>query len=460
MKRILLILWMVFSGWASFAQKQMPPEGGTPKDFMLPEKKEVTLKNGLRSSLVQYGALPKVNVSLLIKTGNVHEAANEVWLADLVVDMMKQGTTTMDFEAISKKIAGMGGNINISAGMDQVTISGSVLSEFAPDLIKVISDIAINPAFPEKDIDRLKADMKRRLSVQKSVPQSVAREKFFDAIYKDHPYGRIYPTEAMVESYNLAMVKEFYEKNFGAKRSVIYVVGKFDETAVTKSISESFDKWKEGPEIIYPPAVAKQSNDISIIDRPNAPQSTIIIGLPTLDPSKPDYQALLITNSLLGGSFGSRITSNIREDKGYTYSPYSSVQVRKNTAVWFESADVTSEHTGASLQEISKEIKKLATEPPSKKELEGIQRYEAGVFVLQNSTPGGIIDQLNFLDQNGLSDDYLSNKVRNIYAVTPEKVSQLTKDYFDYEKMTLVVVGDKKLLDKQIKAHTDTKKIK
>ncbi len=299
MKKIVLLLSMIAFGFVSFAQKQTPPEGGIPKDFKLPAKKEGQLKNGLRSTLVQYGALPKVNVSLMIKTGNVHEAANQVWLADLVVDLMKQGTASMNFETISKKIAAMGGNINISAGMDQVTISGSVLSEFAPDLITVMADMVINPAFPEKDLDRLKADMKRQLSVQKSVPQSLAREKFFDVIYKDHPYGRIYPTEAMVDSYNLAMVKDFYDQNFGAKRSVIYVVGKFDEAGVTKSITESFDKWKEGPDISYPPAVAKQSNEISIIDRAGAPQSTIIIGLPTLDPSKPDYQALLITNSLL-----------------------------------------------------------------------------------------------------------------------------------------------------------------
>lgn len=179
---------------------------------------------------------------------------------------------------------------------------------------------------------------------------------------------------------------------------------------------------------------------------------------PTLTPKDKDVVALQVTNSLLGGSFGSRITSNIRESKGYTYSPFSTIQNWKGVSVWYEQADITSEHTGDALQEISNEIKKLQTEAPPKEELEGIQRYMAGTFVLQNSNPGGIINQLNFLDTHGLDDSYLTNRVKNIYAVTPEKVSEITRDYFKYEDMTVVMVGDKKLLEKQIKKRDLQKK--
>jgi predicted Zn-dependent peptidase len=128
--------------------------------------------------------------------------------------------------------------------------------------------------------------------------------------------------------------------------------------------------------------------------------------------------------------------------------------------VWYEQADVTSEHTGEALQEIAKEVKKLQTEAPPKAELEGIQNYMAGIFVLQNSTPGGIINQLNFIDNHGLTDSYLTDRVKNIYAVTPEKVSAMAKDHFQYENMTLVLVGDKKLLQQQIKLYEEAKKLK
>jgi zinc protease len=453
------VLCLVFA-FPSLAQKETPPVGGTPKDFKLPEKKVKQLSNGLRTTFVQYGAVPKAEVQLIVKTGNIHEAANEVWLADLTGLLMKEGTTTKSFKEISKKVAGMGGNINVSTGMDNVTISGSVLSEFVPELVRVIADLVMNPALPAKEVDRLKADLKRQLTVQKSVPQSQVTERFFQIVYKDHPYGRYYPTAEMIDSYTAEKAKDFFQKNFGAKRSVVYVVGKFDEASVSKVIDESFAAWSTGPEINFPPATATRTNEIAMIDRKEAPQTTIILGLPTLTPKDKDYMALQVTNSLLGGSFGSRITSNIREDKGYTYSPYSTIQNRKGVSIWYEEADVTSEHTGESLREISKEIKKLQTENPSKEELEGIQRYMAGTFVLQNSNPAGIISQLNFIDLHELDESYLTDRVKNIYAVTPEKVSQITKDHFKYEDMTLVLVGDKKQLDQQIKIHKEAQKVK
>lgn len=445
---------------AAQAQKQSPPEGGTPRDFQLPAKQISKLSNGLTTTMVQYGAIPKVNINIIVKTGNIHEGPNEVWLGDLTGNLMREGTTTMDFPTIAKKVAAMGGEVNIATGPNQMTISGSVLSEFAPDLVKILADIVINPKFPASEVERLKNDLKRQLSVQKTVPQNQAQEKFRSIVYKDHSYGRYYPTEEMLNSYTLEKAKEFYDKNLGAKRTVVYAVGKFNEADVKKAVEEAFGKWKEGPEVNYPTAQPVKTNEVAMIDRKDAPQTTIMLGLPTLDPSKPDYLPLQVTNSMLGGSFGSRITSNIREDKGYTYSPFSTINSGYRVAIWYEQADVTTEHTGASLHEISKEIKRLQTEAPSAEELKGIQNYEAGIFVLQNSTPGGIINQLNNLDFHGLPDSYLTDRVKNIYLVTPEKIQQMAKDYYKYEDMTLVLVGDKKQLDKQIKEHQKALKVK
>jgi predicted Zn-dependent peptidase len=282
------------------------------------------------------------------------------------------------------------------------------------------------------------------------VPQSQAQEQFFQAVYKDHPYGRVFPTEEMLNTYTVQMVKDFYEKNYGAKRSVIYVVGKFDEKEVKSAITGTLTKWKAGPDVYYPPVSPAAAKDTIIMDRKGAPQTTLMIGLPVITPNNKDYVPLLITNSLLGGSFGSRITSNIRENKGYTYSPFSSVTNRKGSAVWVEQADVTSEHTVNALLEIEKEIRRLQAQPPSEEELQGIQNYEAGIFVLQNSTPAGIIGQLNFLDLYGLDESYLNNYVKNIYKVTPEMVSQTARNYIQYDKMVKVMVGDKEVINQQI----------
>lgn len=445
---------------AATAQKQTPPQGGQPQDFSLPEKKSEKLGNGLTATLVQYGLIPKVDINIIIKTGNIHEGPEEIWLADLTADLMGEGTTSMDFKTIARKVAAMGGEVNIATGPNQTTISGSVLSEYGPELVRILADIVMNPSFPSSEIDRLKNDLKRQLTVQQSVPQAQALEKFRSILYPDHAYGRIFPTVEMLDSYTLDKVKTFYDNNFGARRTVVYAVGKFDEQDVKEAIQASFGSWKEGPPVNYPVANPNETNEVAIIDRPNAPQTTIMLGLPTLDPSKAEYVPLTVTNSLLGGSFGSRITSNIREDKGYTYSPRSVINTGYRTALWYEQADVTTEHTGAALSEIAKEIKRLQNEAPSEKELEGIQNYEAGVFVLQNSTPQGIISQLNFIDFHGLDDSYLTNRVKNIYSVTPEKVKEMAQNHFQYEDMTLVLVGDKKKLDEQIKTHEEALQVK
>lgn len=450
MKKIFLSIAIVSFLSAGAQKKETPPAGSAAKDFKLSAKKTQKLPNGLKLTMVPYGTVPKVNINLIIKSGNVHENENQVWLADLMARMLKEGTMKMNFAALSKAAAKMGGELNVSVGGTQTFITGSVLSEYAPEFINLMSELILTPAFPEGSLERIKGDLKRQLTVQKAVPQSQAQEKFFQAIYKDHPYGRMFPTEEMINSYTLEMVKDYYQKNYGAKRAVLYVVGKFDEAAVTAAVKKSLSAWKPGPEVSYPPVKATPVSDTFIIERKGAPQTTLFVGLPVVTPSHKDYIPLLVSNSLLGGSFGSRITSNIRENKGYTYSPFSTVSNRKGSSLWYEQADVTSEHTVASLMEIEKEIKRLQQEPPTKEELQGIQNYEAGIFVLRNSSPGGIIGQLNFLDLYGLPDTYLSTLVKNIHAVTPEKVSEIVKTYIQYEKMTKVLVGDKDQIAQQM----------
>lgn len=434
------------------AQKQTPPEGGTPKDFKIPAKKQTTLPNGMRTTFVQYGSLPKVYMRLIIKTGNVHEMENQIWLSDLLGKLMNEGTTTLSATAVAKKAASMGGSVGVSVGSDQFTIYGSALSEFAPQLAHLIANIAINPLLPETELPRLKSDLKRNLALSKGVPQSIAMEKFNSIVFANSPYAITYPTDEMIDGFTISDIKKFYTDNLGAKRSVLYVAGKFDEAATGKSVTQNFSQWRRGAEPSYPTINQEATPGVTIINRSNAPQTTVVIGQPIITPKNADYLSFTVLNSLLGGSFASRITSNIRENKGYTYSPYSDLSIHPPGAVWYEQADVTSEHTIDAIKEIKNEITKLGTDAPSSNELLGIQRYMAGIFVLQNSSPNGIIGQLNFMDLYGLDDSYLTDRVKNIYAVTPSQVSELTKKYLPVDKMTIIMVGDEASIKSQQEA--------
>jgi predicted Zn-dependent peptidase len=443
---ILTILGLALPVWA---QKQTPPEGGAPKDFKLPAQQNFTLDNGLGVTLVSYGTLPKVTVQLVVRAGNLNEAAEEIWLADLTGALMKEGTKTRTAAQIAQEAASMGGQVNIAVGADQTTISGEVLSEFGPSLTGLIADLARNPLFPESELPRLKKDRLRQLSIDKTDPSKITFEKFRSLMYPGHPYGRLYPSEEVFSGYTIDQVRSFYDANFSAGRAHFYAAGRFDAKAISAAIRETFGDWAkgEGPLINIPAPVSRRA--VHLIDRPGAAQSTIYLGLPVINPSHKDYVALLVTNSLLGGSFGSRITSNIREDKGYTYSPYSTISSRYRDAYWVEIADVTTEVTGPALKEIFYEIDRLQAEAPSEEELRGIQNYLAGVFVLQNSSPGGIIGQLAFLNLHGLPETYLTEYVKNVYAVTPAEVQRLAQTYLRDGEMTTVITGDVKKISAQ-----------
>ena len=445
---IIAILFTLSS--ATGQEKEQPPKGGEPKDFTLPKKEVVEFDNGLTLVMVPYGSIPKASIQFSIKTGNIDEQADQVWLSDLLADLLEEGSTAKTAKEIADEMAGMGGNLNIGVGVHTSSISTAVLYEFAPNAIALMAEVLKSPKWPAEELERLKNDMKRNLAVNLSTPQSQAYRDFFGELYPDHPYGRVYPTEEQINSYSVDDIKQFYEDNFGAVRTTVYVAGNFDKEAVTQAVREALGSWRKGKAANYLVGQPVTANKVKIIDRPGAPQSTIYYGLPVVGPSDPDYIALDVTNSILGGSFSSRITSNIREDKGYTYSPNSSLMTNYKSGVWYQVADVTTEHTGASLKEIQKEIAILQNEVPTAKELNGIINYESGIYVLQNSSPNGIIGQLIFLDTHDLDESFLTNKVKNMHAVTPEKVREMTKKYIKPENMTLIVVGDKAKIEDQI----------
>lgn len=429
-----------------------PPKPGAPRDFRVPDPKRFTLPNGLQVAMVQWGNMPKVRVTLSLRTGNAFEAADEVWLADLTADLMREGTATRSATDISREAARMGGSLDVSVGGDTTTVGGDVLSEFGAEFAALIADVVRNPRFPAAELDRLKGNLSRNLAVALSQPQQVALQKFRQVLYGEHPYGRVFPTNEMIQGYTLDQIKRFYASTYGAARARLYVVGNFDPAAVEASVRKSFDGWTKGTPAAPQPPKPASSRAIHLIDRPGAPQSTIILGMPTIDPSSDDFVALTVMDALLGGAFASRITKNIREDKGYTYSPYSELSTRFRDAYWAENADVTTAQTGASLKEIFAEIDRLQAQPPDARELEGIRNYLAGTYVLQNSSRGGITAQLQYVDLHGLPPTYLSTYVKRVHAVTPQQVTDLAKKYLKDDQATIVIVGDRKAIEEQVKA--------
>ena len=431
-------------------KREAPPALGTPKAFTLPPKREFTLANGMKVTFVPFGTIPKVSVYTMVGTGHIDEASNQVALADVTGEMMREGTTTRTATQIAEAVAGMGGELTVFVGDDRTQVGGAVLSERGPDMVRLEADLLRNPAFPQSELARITANKARDVAIARSQPQALAQEQFVKTIYGDHPYGRLFPSDTMLKGYTIAQVRDFHARNFGAARAHLYVVGRFDAAAVERAVRESFEGWAAGSPPTAKPPTPHTGHSVTLLDRPKAVQSTIMVGLPVPDPTANDYTALQVTDALLGGTFGSRITTNIREQKGSTYSPYSYVSTHRHDAYWVQQADVTTKFTGASLKEIFGEIDRLQKEAPSTTELNGIKNNMIGIFTLRNASRGGIVTQLAEADLQGLGDDYLSGYVKRVMAVSPAEVQRITTTYLTPDRMTLVVVGDKATVADQL----------
>lgn len=435
---------------AATQQPETPPAPAPAKDFILPSRREASLPNGMRVTLVSYGTLPLATISLVLRTGAIDEDAGQVWVSKLTGDFLLQGTTTRSAAAIADAVGGMGGSLTVTAGEDETTVGGTVLGDSAGAFVRLLADVSQHPLFPDSEFGRLRTDRLRELSIDQSEPQQLAADRYAALIYPGHSYGRLLPTDSALAHYTAAMVRTFFARNVGAARAHLYVVGRFDPAAVERAVRASFADWAAGsPPTVHTPT-PRAERTLAIVDRPGAVQSTLNVGLSVPDPSSPAWIPLDVTNALLGGAFMSRITSNIREQKGYTYSPYSAVDAHYRAADWTESADVTTNVTGASLKEIFGEIDRLRAMPPDTEELRGIQNYLAGLYVLRSSSLQGLVNQLRFVDLHGLGDDYLATYVHRVNGVTPAEVQHTAQQFLDPAKMTIVIAGDQKAIADQV----------
>ena len=438
---------------AADAQSYPPrPALGVPKPFRVPASEIYTLPNGMQVTLIPYGLAPKVTASLRVYAGNLDEGA-QTWLPDLTGEMMKEGAAGRSAEALANAAASMGGGLNLDVTQHETVLSLNVLSEHGADAVRLLRDVARRPDFPATEFDRVRQNLLRNLAVARAQPQPIADWAFARAYWGEtHPYGRIFPTEAQLRAYTLDDVRRFHAQNFGARRARLYVAGQFDASAIKAAIAQAYSDWAPGPERLRLPAQVRGGPRVILVDRRGAPQSTVRIGFPAPAAGAPQDIGYRVTNALLGGSFTSRITRNIRETRGYTYSPFSAISQTPGAAVWRFNADVTTDVTGAALSEVFKEIKGLQTTPPPEPEATGIRTWLAGTFILQNASAGGLISSLATRDFHGLPADWLDQYVPQVMAVRSADLQSLAREQLPLDKMLLVVVGDLSKVTPQLRA--------
>jgi zinc protease len=428
------------------------PAAGAPRPFAVPASETYRLPNGMQVTLIPYGLVPKAVVNLRVYAGSLNEG-EDVGLAALTGQMFREGAAGRSGAEIAAAAAAMGGNLNVGAGTHETFFGLNVLSEHADDAVRLIADLAQRPDLPASEFERVRQNYGRSIAVARSQPQSAADVALATAYYgPNHPYGRLLPSDAQLKGYALADVRRFYEGNFGAKRARLFVAGRFDTAAVKAAIQQAFGGWAGGPDRLRLPPSPQPGPKVILVDRPGAPQSTVRLAWPAPVAGAPEDIGFRVTNNLLGGSFTSRITHNIREVKGYTYSPFSTVSYNPGEAQWEFDADVTTDVTGPALKEVFGEIRRLQSESVPEEEAAGMRTWMAGTFVLQNASPAGLIGSLAERDFHGLPADWLSTYVPNVLKVSGAEMQRLARERLPLDKMTLVVVGDLAKVEPQLKA--------
>jgi len=428
------------------------PAAGTPKPFAVPASETYRLANGMQVTLIPYGNVPKASVQLRVHSGSLNEGEN-VGLAALAAQMLREGAGGRSGADIAAAAAAMGGNLSIGAGAHETFFALNVLTEHADDAVRLIADVGQRPDFPQSEFERVRQSYARNVAVNKSQPQSAADAALAAAYYgPKHPYGRLFPTDAQLAGYKADDVRRFYRANFGAKRARLFVAGRFDKAAVKAAIEQAFGGWAAGPERLSLPPTLQPGPKVILVDRPGAPQSTLRIAFPAPVAGAPEDIGFRVTNALLGGSFTSRITANIREQKGYTYSPFSGLSHNPGETQWGFDADVTTDVTGAALKEVFGEIRRLQNEAVPEEEAAGMRTWMAGTFVLQNASPGGLIQSVAERDFHGLPANWLTDYVPSVLRVSGADMQRLAGRTLPLGSMTLVVVGDLAKVEPQLKA--------
>jgi zinc protease len=439
----ILAVALVLAATRAGAQTERPAVG-PERPFQLAPRVERTLSNGLRVVVTRQTAIPKVSITLTVLSGYSSDPADLTGLASLTADLIQEGTKTRSSRQIRRDAFGMGGSLTAAASQDYTSISTRGLSEFATQLIDLVAEVAMSPTLPEDELAILKQQHLQAVSQQKASPQFLANRTFRGALFGSHPYARTSETEASLKAMDRAKLAAFHRDHYRPNNAFLLIVGAIDPDAMIAAAEKAFGAWARGdvpsPPFAAPPALSGRK--VLFVQRPNSVQSSIALGNIAVKRSDARWYELTLANTVYGGAFNSRIVRNIREEKGYTYSPSSILTGFADAGFYRFAADVRNDVTGATLAEVFKEIDKMRAEGSDGSELQGAKQYLRGIFPIQTATQTGLAGTLNNVYVFGLPKDYPETFRAKISAVTPAQVKGAATTLFGSENSVIAIVGD------------------
>jgi zinc protease len=453
---VLTALAVVAAAQEAFDRKKIPPPGKPPV-LRVPVWTKSTLANGAGLFVSEKHDLPLVSFSLTFQGGaNQFEPDGKQGVASFTAALLNEGTRTRDGEALSNALQLLGTSISASIGGESGSITFQSTAARFPETLALLADMLVNSTFPAEGLERLRGQRLVALVQARSQPGAIASRVFPRILYGDvHPYGRVV-TEASLKGITREDVLTFHKAYFQPGRALVTVVGDVTTDAVGPVIEKALAAWPKGgtrPAFEYPRTPEPKARTIFLVDKPGAAQSTFAIGRPGPSRSTPDYYALQVMNTMLGGMFQSRLNANIREEKGYSYGVGSSFGYGKGPGPFRTGGDIVTEKSDAALVEFMKELRGILGERPiTDEELatakDALVQSLPGTF----ATVGSINNAITTLWTQGLPDDYYQQYARRIAAVTKEDVVRVAKAHLDLDHLAIVIVGDRATIEKPLAA--------
>jgi zinc protease len=432
--------------------KDLPPYGPI-KQLAAPHVTSVKLDNGLTVWLVPEAGFPKVAFTLAIRGGYTADPKDRPGFADLIAATVTQGTRNRSAKQVAEDLEAAGGDLSGNATPDSILIETSALSSKADTALQILADVMQQATFADQEVAIAKRNLSSALQANEADPSFLGRRALYHALFGEHPYAITSPTEESISKTTAAELRTEYARRFRADRTLLIAVGDLSEQSLLATIRASFAAWKSGGEeapINAARPASLVSKAIVYVPRANSVQTALYLG--TLGPNRsaPDYAAARVGNALYGGMFGSRLVNNIREDKGYTYSPGARLTLNRETGVLVTRADVRNAVTGASFNEITYEMNRMATTAPETEEVERAKRYALGLLALQLQARAGVARQLANLWIDSLPPEELALQGQKIEKVTPQDVQAAGRKYFPAWRMTVVAVGEEQVIKDEL----------
>src|SRR6267143_1533375 len=416
-----------------------------------PKRTRTRLSSGLEVILAEAHSIPKFHGELFFRSGNAAVADRAPGLAEITATVVRTGTAKRASRQIEEGLRRIGADLSSSAGADTSAISFAGLSEFSEPLLDLVNELAREAAFPEAEFERERRQTLEEVKLERTQPGFLASERLRKVLFGAHPYGEVSASEAQVAAYKREDLQAVYRESYTPENALLLLVGDFDSQEMLKTAEKVFGEWKgvrpTAKTFAAPPN--PRGRRVYLVHVPGAVQAQVLAGCHAITRKHPDWIKLGLTNSLYGGAFNSRLVMNIREDKGYTYSPRSSVNPLRQYGYFSISAAVRNDVVAASLTEIFYELDKLRALPVPEPELADARNYVSGVFSLGLATQDGLLSQLATVALNDLPDDYLETYREKVRALTPDDLLSAARKYFDSSNLQIVVVGDRTQIEPQ-----------